>query len=136
MICLAATFVETHFKTGKNRTEESIIEILSCNFLQIVRRPQLRRDLPVGFVWGEKDGEVCFHPDESVRAAISNVFARFAELCSARRVWLRLRSEGLSFPLDTLRCRDRLGRPKLHRDLSYIDESGVRRGLRLWEEPL
>jgi len=38
---------------------------------------------------------VCFHPDESVRAAISNVFARFAELGSARRVWLHLRSEGL-----------------------------------------
>src|ERR1700720_358070 len=62
-------------------------------------RGELRRGLPVGFVWGEKDGEVCFHPDESVRAAIRNVFIRFAELGSARRVWLHLRSEGLSFPL-------------------------------------
>ena len=25
-------------------------------------RGELRRGLPVGFVWGEKDGEVCFHP--------------------------------------------------------------------------
>jgi len=62
-------------------------------------RGELRRGLPVGFIWGEKDGEVCFHPDESVRAAIRNVFVRFAELGSARRVWLHLRSEGLSFPL-------------------------------------
>ena len=62
-------------------------------------RGELRRGLPVGFIWGEKDGEVCFHPDESVRTAIRNVFVRFAELGSARRVWLHLRSEGLSFPL-------------------------------------
>jgi DNA invertase Pin-like site-specific DNA recombinase len=62
-------------------------------------RGELRRGLPVGFVWGEKDGEVCFHPDESVRAVIRNVFIRFAELGSVRRVWLHLRSEGLSFPL-------------------------------------
>jgi DNA invertase Pin-like site-specific DNA recombinase len=46
-------------------------------------RGELRRGLPVGFVWGEKDGEVCFHPDESVRVAIRNVFVRFAELGSA-----------------------------------------------------
>src|SRR6202042_126965 len=25
-------------------------------------RGELRRGLPVGFVWGEADGEVCFHP--------------------------------------------------------------------------
>jgi DNA invertase Pin-like site-specific DNA recombinase len=62
-------------------------------------RGELRRGLPVGFVWGEADGEVRFHPDEAVVAAIRNVFARFTETGSARRVWLWFRSEGLTFPL-------------------------------------
>jgi DNA invertase Pin-like site-specific DNA recombinase len=61
-------------------------------------RGELRRALPTGFVWGEDDGEVLLHPDESVRQVIQCVFERFAEFGSARRVWLWLRSEGLSFP--------------------------------------
>jgi len=61
-------------------------------------RGELRRGLPVGFVWGEKDGEVCFHPDESVVSTIHTVFSKFTELGSARKVWLWFRSEGLSFP--------------------------------------
>ena len=32
-------------------------------------RGELRRGLPVGFVWGEADGEVRFHPDEAVPSA-------------------------------------------------------------------
>jgi DNA invertase Pin-like site-specific DNA recombinase len=62
-------------------------------------RGELRRGLPVGFVWGEADGEVRFHPDEAVVAAIRNVFARFAETGSVRRVWLWFRAEGLTVPL-------------------------------------
>ena len=89
----------------KGTMSEAELHILRGRLLGGIRnkaaRGELRRGLPVGFVWGEKDGEVCFHPDKSVRAAISNVFARFAELGSARRVWLHLRSEGLSFPLQT-----------------------------------
>jgi len=64
-------------------------------------RGELRRGLPVGYVWGEKDGEVLFHPDEAVTGAVRTVFERFAEFGSARRVWLWFRSEGLSFPLQT-----------------------------------
>jgi DNA invertase Pin-like site-specific DNA recombinase len=64
-------------------------------------RGELRRGLPVGFVWGEQEGEVLFHPDEAVTGAIRTVFERFAEFGSARRVWLWFRSEGLSFPLQT-----------------------------------
>ena len=64
-------------------------------------RGELRRGLPVGFVWGEEDGEVLLNPDASVTAAIRAVFERFAELGSARQVWLWFRSEGLSFPLRT-----------------------------------
>src|SRR5246500_2657406 len=62
-------------------------------------RGELRRGLPVGFVWGEEDGEVLFHPNEAVVTAIRNVFARFSETGSARRVWLWFRSEELAFPL-------------------------------------
>lgn len=61
-------------------------------------RGELRRGLPTGFVWGEADGQVLLHPDESVIGAIRCVFERFAEFGSVRRVWLWLRSEGLSFP--------------------------------------
>jgi len=62
-------------------------------------RGELRRGLPVGFIWGEQDGEILFHPDAAVTGAIRTVFERFAEFGSARRVWLWFRSENLSFPL-------------------------------------
>ncbi len=62
-------------------------------------RGELRRGLPIGFVWGEEDGEVRFHPDAAVVAAIRTVFERFAELGSARRVWLWFHAEGLKLPL-------------------------------------
>jgi len=62
-------------------------------------RGELRRNLPVGFVWGEQDGKVRFHPDESVVSTIRTVFSKFTELGSVRKVWLWFRSEGLPFPL-------------------------------------
>src|SRR4029079_19069440 len=68
-------------------------------------RGELRRGLPVGFVWGDEDGEVLFHPDEAVTGAIRTVFERFAEFGSARRDWLGFRSEGLYFPLQTKHAR-------------------------------
>ena len=55
--------------------------------------------VPVGFVWGEADGEVLLHPDETVVTAIRTIFARFAETGSARRVWLWFRDQGLQLPL-------------------------------------
>jgi DNA invertase Pin-like site-specific DNA recombinase len=61
-------------------------------------RGELRRGLPVGFVWGDADGEVLLHPDQSVTDALRAVFSRFAETGSVRRVWLHFRSEGLYFP--------------------------------------
>jgi DNA invertase Pin-like site-specific DNA recombinase/uncharacterized protein YndB with AHSA1/START domain len=61
-------------------------------------RGELRRGLPVGFVWGEQDGEVRFHPDQSVVHAVRTVFSKFTELGSVRKVWLWFHFEGLSFP--------------------------------------
>jgi hypothetical protein len=62
-------------------------------------RGELRRGLPVGLVWGEADGEICWHPDEAVTGVIAAVFDRFAVSGSARGVWLWLREQGLKFPL-------------------------------------
>jgi len=64
-------------------------------------RGELRRGLPVGFVWGEKDGEVLFHPDQAVTGAIRTIFEGFAEMGSVRQVWLWFRSQKLSFPLQS-----------------------------------
>lgn len=61
-------------------------------------RGELRRGLPVGYVWAEQDGEVRLQPDEAVTGAIRTVFERFAEMGSARQVWLWFRSQGLRFP--------------------------------------
>jgi DNA invertase Pin-like site-specific DNA recombinase len=62
------------------------------------KRGELRRGLPVGLLWGEGEGEVVFHPDQAVTGALRTVFEKFAELGSARQVWLWFHSEGLSFP--------------------------------------
>jgi len=64
-------------------------------------RGELRRGLPVGLIWGEADGEVLLHPDEAVSGALRTVFARFAEMGSARQVWLWFRQQGLRFPLQS-----------------------------------
>ncbi len=69
-------------------------------------RGELYRGLPVGFVRGDCDGEVLIHPDESVAAAIRAVFERFAEMGSARRVWLWFRSQALQFPQPTAKLEE------------------------------
>jgi DNA invertase Pin-like site-specific DNA recombinase len=61
-------------------------------------RGELRRGLPIGLIFGDADGEILLDPDEAVRGALQTVFDRFAELGSARRVWLHFRAEGLRFP--------------------------------------
>jgi DNA invertase Pin-like site-specific DNA recombinase len=61
-------------------------------------RGELRRGLPIGFVWGDADGEVLFHPDQAVRGAIRTVFEKFTELGSVRQVWLWFLSQDIKFP--------------------------------------
>jgi DNA invertase Pin-like site-specific DNA recombinase len=94
-------------------------------------RGELRRGLPVGFVWGEADGEVRFHPDQSVVHTLRTVFSKFTELGSVRKVWLWFRSEGLSFPL----------RPHLKSEIrwiapTYTDSSGAHPSGVCWRLPL
>ena len=89
-------------------------------------RGELRRGLPVGFVWGEKDGEVRFHPDESVVNTVRTVFSKFTELGSVRKVWLWFRSEGLSFPLrSNMKSEIRWVAPDLSHHPSSTHQSGV-----------
>jgi len=64
-------------------------------------RGELRRGLPVGFVWGEQDGEIQMHPDQAVTGAIQTIFEKFPHLGSVRRVWLWFQSNGLLFPLQS-----------------------------------
>jgi len=53
-------------------------------------RGELRRGLPAGFVWGEQDGEVLFHPDEAVTGAgcmfITVVVTRRRAIIAAARI--------------------------------------------------
>ena len=74
---------------------------------------ELRRGLPVGFVWGETDGEVLFHADEAVVTAIRSIFQRFAETGSARRVWLWFRAQDHKLPL----------RMSEHVDIRWVEAS-------------
>jgi DNA invertase Pin-like site-specific DNA recombinase len=76
-------------------------------------RGELRRGLPIGFVWGERDGEVLLHPDEAVVTTIRTIFARFAETGSARRVWLWFRDRGLQLPLQM----------SAHAEIRWVDAS-------------
>jgi DNA invertase Pin-like site-specific DNA recombinase len=62
-------------------------------------RGELRRGLPVGLIWGEADGEIRFHPDEAVTGVIAAVFSQFEVCGSVRATWLRLRGQGLRWPL-------------------------------------
>ncbi len=87
----------------KGTMSEAELHVLRARLLGGIRnkaqRGELHRGLPVGLVRGDADGEVLLHPDESVQAAIRAVFERFAEMGSARRVWLWFRSQDLRFPL-------------------------------------
>lgn len=133
----------------KGTMSEAELHVLRARLLGGIRnkaaRGELSRGLPVGLVRGERDGEVLLHPDESVSAAIRAVFERFAEMGSARRVWLWFCSQGLRFPLHSNTLQDiRWVTPtytKIHQvltnpfyagvyvygrtqQLSYIDEGG------------
>ena len=94
----------------KGTMSEAELHVLRARLLGGIRnkaaRGELHRGLPVGLVRGDADGEVLLHPDEAVTAAIRAVFERFAEMGSARRVWLWFRAQGLRFPLQSNTLQD------------------------------
>ena len=97
-------------------------------------RGELRRGLPVGFVWGEADGEVRFHPDEAIVTAVRNVFARFARdgLGAPRLAVVSLGRAHIP-SADAPERRDPLGRGQLHRHPPRAHKSRLCRRLRLWQ---
>jgi len=85
-------------------------------------RGELRRRLPTGLVWGEREGEILIDPDEAISGVIRATFERYAELGSVRAVWLWLRSEGLSFPLRaTTMTEPRWVQPTYHQILGVLE---------------
>ena len=97
-------------------------------------RGELRRGLPVGFIWGEADGEVLLHPDEAVSGAIRAVFERFAEMGSARQVWLWFPSTGTALPVAVEHIAgNALGYPELYEDPWGAQQSSLCGRLRLWQ---
>ena len=79
-------------------------------------RGELRRGLPVGFVWGEQDGEVCFHPDESVVSTLRTVFSKFTEFGFGPQGLAVVPLRGTFLPdARYYEKRDPLGCPNLHR---------------------
>src|SRR5271166_1810470 len=58
---------------------------------------ELRQLLPVGLDYDD-GGQVMLSPDEAVRSAISQVYALFGQLGSARQVMMTLRARGLLLP--------------------------------------
>jgi DNA invertase Pin-like site-specific DNA recombinase len=87
----------------KGTMSEAEIHILRARLDGGIRnkaaRGELRKELPVGLVWGQAEGEILLHPDEAVRAVIAAIFEQFTVCGSARGVWLWLREHGLKFPL-------------------------------------
>ena len=91
-------------------------------------RGELRRGLPIGFVWGDDDGEIRFHPDEAVTGAIRAVFERFAEMGSARQVWLWFLSQGLKFPFRPHALADMRWEPPTYTKIHEVLSSPVYAG--------
>jgi DNA invertase Pin-like site-specific DNA recombinase/predicted DNA-binding transcriptional regulator AlpA len=92
-------------------------------------RGELRRELPVGLVWGDEDGEILLHPDEAVRGVIGTIFERFAELGSVRAVWLWLLGEGLLMPVQHAGAEEMTWitptYPAVHRVLTHPSYAGA-----------
>ena len=90
------------------------------------QRGELRSGLPVGFVWGDGDGDVLLDRDEAVRGAIESIFDRFDELGSARQVWLWMRREGVQFSLRRLQGEMQWVTPTYHQIHSVLESPVMR----------
>ncbi len=94
----------------KGTMSEAELHVLRARLAGGIRnkaeRGELRRGLPIGFVWGDGDGEVRMHDDDGVTGVLRTAFERFAEMGSVRQVWLWLRSQQLRWPLQSSTLRE------------------------------
>jgi len=94
----------------KGTMSEAELHVLRARLAGGIRnkaaRGELRRGLPIGFVWGDADGEVRVHDDEAITGVLRAVFDRFAEMGSVRQVWLWLRAQNLKWPLQSSTLRE------------------------------
>jgi len=94
----------------KGTMSEAELHVLRARLAGGIRnkaeRGELRRGLPIGFVWGDADGDVRMHDDEAITGVLRAVFDRFAEMGSARQVWLWLRAQNLKWPLQSSTLRE------------------------------
>ena len=85
----------------KGQMAEAELHMLRMRLTAALRhkaaRGELRQLLPVGLDYDD-DGQVMLSPDEAVRSAISQVYALFGRLGSARQVMMTLREQGLRLP--------------------------------------
>jgi len=85
----------------KGQMAEAELHMLRMRLTEALRhkaaRGELRQLLPVGLDYDD-DGKVVLSADEAARSAISQVFALFAQLGSARQVMTTLRERGLLLP--------------------------------------
>jgi DNA invertase Pin-like site-specific DNA recombinase len=75
---------------------------LAGGLWEAARRGELRTHLPIGFVY-DRDGKIILTPDEAIRQTSALVFAKFAELGSARQVTTYFVEQGLTLPHRDLR---------------------------------
>ena len=105
-------------------------------------RGELRRGLPVGLIWGEADGEICFHPDEAVTGVLAvirpvrgvRVGARHLAV-AARRGAALAAAEGRLYPPRQRDPGDHLGGTDLPRGAHHADPPGLCRRVRLRPDP-
>ena len=85
----------------KGQMAEAELHMLRMRLTEALRhkaaRGELRQLLPVGLDYDD-DGKVVLAGDEAVRSAISQVYALFTQLGSARQVMTTLRERGLLLP--------------------------------------
>ena len=85
----------------KGQMAEAELHMLRMRLTAALRhkaaRGELRQLLPVGLDYGD-DQMVVLSDDEAARSAISQVYALFAQLGSARQVMMTLRERGLLLP--------------------------------------
>ena len=85
----------------KGQMAEAELHMLRTRLTAALRhkaaRGELRQLLPVGLDYDD-GGQVMLSPDEAVRSAISQVYALFGQLGSARQVMMTLRAQGLRLP--------------------------------------